>query len=796
MLKRKKGTKKIKDKSDNIDFFPKRIQDVIKGFFREYNDETFRISDNEYSQTYEYKDVSFSKAQYEIQEHIFLRWVDFLNSLSPNLFISITNYSRSVMIEDYKQDYYYCNTEFPVLNDEFNKLIESSLGKDSMKIETKRFLTVTVKAKNFDEATSMFLNIQLDFDKKFTALKSNLRKLDTKERLSIIYDFLSADPHDHLFNEECSTINDLENKLAKENCTIYDILSPKTDCEFNKLKYFKINNKYFKVMYIKQLPSSLTPKFLHDMSLKEMDKLITINIQSVSNAKALKLIKKTLGGIKTNRLDKIKRASKQGYRYEDVRDEDLEERYKDTLLLQRDLRKNKQKMFVSDFIVCLKADTLEELEANSESVLNIAAENLIEMGTLNFMQIEGLKHALPLGHYSLPLRRTLTSEATAVNVPFNTCDLLHKNSIWYGRNIVTKNGIFIDRKKMVSGNAAVLASTGGGKSFIIKSMCEQIKLRYPDDEIVICDFQEEYTKMVNYLDGQVIDFSLNSKTNIDPIDISLDFEDEDPVKSKVEYMLAFYESIIGNGLVPETAKSIIDRCVNHVFAGYEMSGFKDETLKPNLIKLVEDIQLQPEEEAKDIALILERFTTGSLDMFSKPTNVDIQKKLISFSLKKVPSSIRTTAYLVLMEHIKQRVAANFKKGIWTWIVFDEGHFLLANEYSSHYTSELYKTLRKFFGLPTFITQNIKSVNENKDGREMLSNSDLIIVLRQKKKDLEVIKNLYSISDEEADYLLNGESGKGLIIANKDNVLFENVVPKDYYIYELNKTSKDHQNTDV
>ena len=722
--------------------------------------------------------------------------MDFLNALSPKLFISITNASQSVLIDDYKQDYYFNNTEFKELNDEFNQLIEASLGKDSMKIETKRYITITVQAKDFDEAESKLINLQLDFEKKFNALSSSLKKLDTKERLEVIYDFLSEDPHQHLFNQECSTVKQLEERLKQNKCNIYDALSPKDGASFNKLRYFVMNNRYFKVLYVRQLPTSLTPKFYHDLSMVETDKLITMNIQSVSNAKAIKLLKKTLGGIKTNRLEKIKRASRNGYRYEDVRDEELEERYKDTLLLQRDLKKNKQKMFVSDIIICLKSKSLEELEAKYEIISNIAAENLVEVGNLNYMQIEGIQHALPLGHYSIPLKRTLTSEATAVNVPFNTCDLLDKSSIWFGKNLVTKNGVFIDQKKMISGNTAVLASTGGGKSFLVKSMCEQVKLRYPDDEIIICDFQEEYTAMAEYLKGQVIDISLDSETHLDPMDISLDFNDKDPVKTKAEYMLAFYESIVGNGLVSDTKKSIIDRCVQNCFISFEMSKFKDKSLKPTLIDLVEELKKQSEKEAKEIALILERYTTGSLDLFSKPTNVDIKKKLVSFSLKDTPKSIINTAYLVLMEHIKNRVASNNKKGIWTWIVFDEGHYLLRNNYSSHYTNELYKTLRKLGGLPIFITQNIKSVVENPDGRDMLSNSDLIIVLRQKKKDLEVIKDLYSISEEEADFIFNGDSGQGLIIANKDKVLFKNEIPKDYFIYQLNQTSKDHQNTDM
>lgn len=312
---KKRSIKKLKNEWKKVKIFPRTIQDVMKEFFREYDDKgTFRIGDKEYSQTFEYKDISFSKAQYDIQERIFLKWVDFLNALSPKLFISITNASQSVLIDDYKQDYYFNNTEFKELNDEFNQLIEASLGKDSMKIETKRYITITVQAKDFDEAESKLINLQLDFEKKFNALSSSLKKLDTKERLEVIYDFLSEDPHQHLFNQECSTVKQLEERLKQNKCNIYDALSPKDGASFNKLRYFVMNNRYFKVLYVRQLPTSLTPKFYHDLSMVETDKLITMNIQSVSNAKAIKLLKKTLGGIKTNRLEKIKRASRNGYR--------------------------------------------------------------------------------------------------------------------------------------------------------------------------------------------------------------------------------------------------------------------------------------------------------------------------------------------------------------------------------------------------------------------------------------------------------------------------------------------------
>ena len=288
---------------------------------------------------------------------------------------------------------------------------------------------------------------------------------------------------------------------------------------------------------------------------------------------------------------------------------------------------------------------------------------LVEMKPLLWQQLEGLQNILPLGHNTLQFQRTLTSEATAVNVPFNSKDFNHEKSLFYGVNLVSKNAIFCDRKQLINGNGCVLATSGAGKSFNVKTLIEQILIRYPSDDICIIEPQDEYSGLLKVFGGQKIFISTTSDTHINPFDLSLNYgcsdtEKSEPVKSKVEYIIAFLESIVGANALTGGQKTIIDRCTKIIFEDYEKSNFEDESLLPTLPDFYNMLLKQPEEEAKDLALIIERYVKGSMDLFSKKTNIDIQNRLVSFDISKLSASLQTTGYLVVLDHIQNRLAKN------------------------------------------------------------------------------------------------------------------------------------------
>jgi len=298
----------------------------------------------------------------------------------------------------------------------------------------------------------------------------------------------------------------------------------------------------------------------------------------------------------------------------------------------------------------------------------------------------------------------------------------------------------------------------------------------------------EYVPLIKAFQGQTLNISTSSNTFINPFDSSLQYErSEDALNSKIEFALAFIESIVSrNGLTGEQ-KTLIDRCTKNIYEEYQIHNF-EEKYAPDFIKFYEQLQKQPEKEAKNLALVIERYAVGGMDIFSKKTNEKIKNKFISFDISELPRSIQTTGYLVILEHIMERLKRNKNLGKHTWIFVDEFHILLANQYSADYIARIFKTGRKENAIPTIITQNIADVIKSEQGCKILSNSEFAMLLKQKTLDLPVICKIFDISDEESKYVIDSPAGQGLIVYGEDKVAFRNQISKDSYLYQLNQTS--------
>ena len=794
--KRNKKNRKIIPKV----FVPKITQDIISFLFKEVDESTgiFKITDEEYSICMEYTDVSFAKANDEEAENIFFKWLEYLHSFREDTHIEVVNAGTPIKTEKYREKFIFDDDLIKEENqkkiaEELNTLITNSLGSNEVTLQTKRFIVISLKAKNFIEANALFLNIYLKTEQKFKELKSKVRIVPVKERLEFIYNFLNTN------TLEDRKIDNILKYATENNLSLYDSLAPR-DVSMRESDFIEIEGKKFlRVMYVNKLPKSLTPRFYNRITtLEDINLMTTLNITPTNSAKMIKQVDKSLSAMETERLEKIKRAGKSNLDYNYVKDKKLETRISNAEQLQYDLQKNNQKIFQNNFMVCITANTFEELEEQTVRVHEIASEMLVEMKALLWQQLEGLQHTLPLGHNTIQFQRTLTSEATAVNVPFNSKDFLHEKSIYYGVNLVSKNAIFCDRKKLINGNGCVLATSGAGKSFNVKTIIEQILLRYPEDEVCIIDPQNEYGELLEVFKGQKIVISTTSKTHINPFDLDLNYGlsdggNNDPIKSKAEYIIAFLESIVGANGLSGGQKTIIDRCTKLIFEDYERSNYQDKSLLPTLPVFYNTLKEQPEAEAKNLALIIERYVSGSLDIFSKSTNINIQNRLICFDISELSSSLQTTGYLVVLDHIQNRLTANKQIGKYTWIFIDEVHILLANPYTAQYVAKFYKVGRKFLGMNTIITQNIADMLENEQGRKILSNSEFAIILKQKALDLPHICNIFNISDEEAKYVEgDAPSGQGLLVFGSDVIPFSNKIPKDYFIYKVNNTDNQVQ----
>ena len=796
MAKKFKKSQKLKNhKMLPKVFTPKTSQEVISYMFKEFDEKIniFKINEEEYSICIEYSDVSFAKANDEEAENIFFKWLEYLHSFREDTHIEVINAGTPIKTEKYKEKFIFDTDNIEDSNqkqiaDELNTIITNSLGSKEETLQTKRYIVLSLKAKSFLEANALFLNMFIKTEQKFKELKSKVSMVSIKERLKFLYNFFNVE------SLETRGIDNIVTYAKDNNLSIFDVIAPKK-ISMRESDFIEIDDKKFlRVLYVSKLPKSLTPRFYNRLTtLEEINLITTLNINPTNSAKMIKQVDKSLSAMETERLEKIKRAGKSNLDYEWVKDKKLETKISNAEQLQYDLQKNNQKIFQNNFLVCISANSFEELEDQTVKVQEAAAEMLVEIKPLLWQQLEGLQNILPLGHNSLQFQRTLTSEATAVNVPFNSKDFNHEKSLFYGVNLVSKNAIFCDRKQLINGNGCVLATSGAGKSFNVKTLIEQILIRYPLDEICIIEPQDEYSSLLEVFGGQKIFISTTSDTHINPFDLSLNYGCSDtgksePVKSKVEYIIAFLESIVGANALTGGQKTIIDRCTKIIFEDYEKSNFSDESLLPTLPDFYNMLLRQPEEEAKDLALILERYVKGSMDLFSKKTNIDIQNRLVSFDISKLSASLQTTGYLVVLDHIQNRLSKNKELGKYTWIFIDEFHILLANPYSAQYVANFYKTGRKLNALNTVISQQISHLLRSESGKDILSNSEFALILKQKPLDLPSICNIFNISEEEAMYVQgDAPTGQGLVVFGSDVIPFTNKVPKDYLIYKVNNT---------
>lgn len=783
-------SKLIKKYKSNKIAKPKTTPQIMRVFFKGFNENNsiFQLDENHFSVCFEYQDISFSKANYEEQESIFLKWVEYLHSFNYSDHIQVICFGNPVKTQNYKKQYVY-NEDSLTENEnkiakELNELIENCLGdKEEILCETRQ-VVITTTAESYKEAQDIFLQYQLRTEEKFKELKSKIRKVSVEERLTSLYNTFNINL------KEDNGINNIINYSKENNLTIYDVLAPKEDVSFREKNYINIGNqKYIRVLYVSKLPRSVTPRFYNRITtLENFNIITTLNITPTNPAKVIKMVNKKISGMKTERLEKIKKANKNNYTYEAVKDEKLEDSIRDAQGLRDALQKKKQKLFTNNMLICIQANSLEELNKATKAVKGIADECVIGLYNLDWQQLEGVQNCLSFGWNKLQIQRSLTSESTATNVPFNTKDLMHSDSLYYGVNLVSKNPVFCDRKKLLNGNGCVLATSGAGKSFSVKLMIEQVLLRYPQDEVIVIDAQGEYIPLIKAFNGQTLNISTSSNTFINPFDSSLQYEKgEDALNSKIEFSLAFIESIVSsNGLTGEQ-KTLVDRCTKNIYEEYQIHNF-DEKYEPDFIKFYEELLKQPELEAKNLALVIERYVLGGMDIFSKKTNVEIKNRFISFDISELPRSIQTTGYLVILEHIMNRLKRNKTLGKHTWIFIDEFHILLANQYSADYIARIYKTGRKENAIPTIITQNIADVIKSEQGCKILSNSEFAMLLKQKPLDLPVICKIFNISEEESKYVIDSPAGQGLIVYGEDIVAFRNQVSKDSYIYELNQTS--------
>lgn len=767
MIKTLKNLKKQDQDDFNI---PKNVQQVIP-IKRIWNDGIFLVGKNKYSLTYKFTDINYAVASREDKESMFLDYSELLNSFDSGATTKITialrrinkkNFENDILLE-FKQD------GLDIYRQEYNQmLLDKAI--DSNRMFREIYLTISVFKKNHDEAKSYFRRISSDIISHLAKLGSKCVSLNATERLRILHDF-------YRIGEESNYNLDIKSLIRKGH-SFKDYICP--DGFSFKNDYFEMGNKFGRVLFLKDYASYIKDSMVAELTDMNQNMMLSIDIIPIPTDEAVKEVENRLLGVETN-ITNWQRKQNANNNFSAVVPYDMEQQRKESKEFLDDLTTRDQRMMFANLTLVITADSKEQLDADTESVLITARKHLCQIVPLKYQQMDGLNTVLPIGVRNVETLRTLTTESLAVLNPFRVQEIMDKGGIYYGENAISHNLIMVNKEKLLNQSAFLLGVPGSGKSFSAKELITFLSLSTNDD-ILICDPEGEYSALVNSMGGEVIEISASSRDHINAMDMFEGYGDSaNPVSDKSEFILSLFEQLDKKGLGPKQ-KSIIDRCTALVYEDYNKT-----KIMPTLIDLRKKLLDQPEKEASELALSLELFTNGSLNVFAHETNVNTRSRIISYDIYKLGKQLKTMGLLVITDAMINRVSENYKKGKRTHIFIDEIHVMFANEYSAAFFNSAWRQFRKRNAYPTAITQNVEYLLSSVDASTMLSNSEFIVMLNQASSDRQELARLLNISDEQMSYITNSDAGCGLIKYGSSLVPFVNRFPKDTKLYKLMTT---------
>lgn len=760
-----KSFSKLKKQNKEEFRIPKTTQDMIP-VDTVYKDGIFKIG-NRYTKSYRFLDINYAIASKEEKTGLFLDYGDLLNSFDSSVMVKITVNNHKIDLHKFKEDILIPFKEdgLDEYRKEYNEMLLDKL-KESDDIVQEKYLTLTVFKNNVEEARSYFSRIGTELSSHFAKLGSGCIELNLEERLKILHDFYRSDESEFNF--------DMKDNVRKGH-SFKDLICPLAP-EF-KHKYFKLDNKYGRVLYLSNYPRFIKDSIVSELCNLNKNMMYSMDLISIPTDEAVKEIERKLLGVNTN-ITNWQRRQNANNNFSAVIPYDMEMQREECKEFLDDLTIRDQRMMLCNITIVHLADSKEELDNDTELLKSVARKFMCDLSILYFSsrQLDGLCTALPIGLNRLNIIRTLLTESASVFIPFRAQEIADKGGIWYGQNAITNNPIFCNKECLQNPNAFVLGVPGSGKSFLTKEEIEFIIMR-TDDDILICDPENEYSNIIRKFGGEVIEISAGSKDHINAMDMKDGYGDSgDPVRDKSQFIMSLIEQVSRKG-IDDLERSIIDRCVRETYMEFERP-----TLKTLRAKLLE----QQEKEAKALALKLEIFTDGSLDAFAHETNVDVDNRIVSYNIFKLGKQLKTMGLLVITDAMINRVNENFIKGKKTHIFIDEFHVVFENEQSAAFFNSAWRQFRKRDAYPTGITQNVEYLLDSVEASTMLSNSEFVVMLNQAYQDREKLGRLLNISDEQMSYITNAQSGCGLIKYGGILVPFVNKMPKGL-LYDLNTT---------
>ena len=624
-------------KQERVKFLiPRSVQDCIP-IRRIWADGIFQVG-HQFSKTWSFTDINYSIAGKDDKTAMFLDYCDLLNALASGASAKITLYNRRINKEEFERSVLLPLKEDGLDNyrEEFNEMLRAQVTESNNSIVRERYLTISVVKRNIEEARTYFARVGTDLTTKLAALSSVAQELSLNERLRIFRDFFRpADPPAAEF--------DIHQK-ARRGQHFKDWLCP-SSMEFTA-DHFKIDDRVGRVLYLQDFASYLKDSFVSELCDLDRELMLSIDILPIPTDEAARQLQNTLLGVETN-VTNWQRKQNANNNWSAIVPYDMELQRKETKEMLDDLTTRDQRMMFGLVTLVHMAGTKEQLDDDTESLLSVARKHLCQLSTLRWQQRDGLDTVLPYGLQRIEALRTLTTESTAVLIPFHAQEIMQHKGMYYGQNAVSKNRIVVDRRQLLNGNSFRLGVSGSGKSMSAKEEIAQIALSTEDD-ILILDVESEFGHLVEAFGGEVIRISATSDTHINALDMDRAYGDErNPIVSKSEFVLSLFEQLIGSGLVTAKEKSILGRCTEQVYMPYVRNGYKGAV--PTLKDFYRLLKMQPEPEAQWLALSSELFITGTLGTFAQPTNVDTKAQIIAYDIRELGEQLMPIGMLVTLD---------------------------------------------------------------------------------------------------------------------------------------------------
>jgi len=743
-----------------------------------YPDGICKVTEKKYSKSIAYDDINYQLAQADDKTAIFENWCDFLNYFDATVSVQLSFINRGTRSGGAEEV-----IAIPAQNDAFNSIrteyadmLKHQLAKGNNGFVKSKYITFSVEADNLNAAKARLARIETDILNNFKVLGAAARPMTGYERLEALHSVFHPEGEPFRFSWDWLTPSGLTTK---------DFIAP-SSFRFGEGRYFRMGRKIGAVSFLEILAPELNDRMLADILDLETGIVVNLHIKSIDQTEAIKTIKRKITDLDKMKIEEQKKAVRSGYDM-DIIPSDLAMFGGEAKNLLQDLQSRNERMFLLTFLVVNMADTKRKLENDIFAAAGIAQKYNCALTRLDYQQEAGLMSSVPLGENLIPIQRGLTTSSTAIFIPFITQELFQMGAaLYYGLNALSNNMILCDRKRLKNPNGLILGTPGSGKSFAAKREITNAFL-ITDDDIIICDPEAEYYPLVRRLHGQVIRISPTSTQYVNPMDINLNYsEDDNPLALKSDFLLSLCELVIGGkeGLMP-VEKTVIDRSVRNVYRPFLAA--PDPAKMPILGDLYDELLRQPEPEAARVAAALELYVSGSLNVFNHRTNVELSNRLVCFDIKQLGKQLKKLGMLIVQDQVWNRVTINRAEKKSTRYYMDEFHLLLKEEQTAAYSVEIWKRFRKWGGIPTAITQNVKDLLSSREVENIFENSDFVLMLNQAQGDREILARQLNISPQQMKYVTHTEAGEGLIFYGNVVLPFLDRFPQNTELYRVMTT---------